>query len=169
MNLFIRPLEQSDIPAVVAAFAAIDWGGKTTEQFTRYLAEHTEGNRVSLFAFLDGQFVGYLNVLWESGYPPFREAGIPEINDFNVLPDFQRRGIGSALMDAAERIAGERSPIIGIGVGMITGYGNAQRMYPQRGYVPDGLGLTYHNKPLHGGETVIADDDLVLWFTKRLR
>ena len=169
MTPLIRPLEERDILPLVAAFAAIGWSNKTAAQYERYLAEQREGKRVTPLAFVDDHFVGYLNVVWECDYPPFREAAIPEIQDFNVLPDFQRRGIGSALMDEAERIAAERSPIVGIGVGMTADYGRGQRLYVQRGYVPDGLGLTSRHRPLAWGETIVVDDDLVLWFTKRLR
>ena len=86
-------------------------------------------------------FAGYLNVVWQVEYPPFRESGIPEIQDFNVLPRFRRKGIGSRLMESAERLAAERSHIVGIGVGMTEDYGAAQRLYALRGYVPDGRGL----------------------------
>jgi hypothetical protein len=37
-------------------------------------------------------FAGYACILWRSGYEPFRQAGIPEIADFNVLPAHRRRG-----------------------------------------------------------------------------
>ena len=144
-------------------------GGKETAQFERYLAEHEAGTRVTRFAFLDGAFAGYLNVLWQSGYPPFAEAHIPEINDFNVLPQFQRQSIGTALMDEAERVIVARSPIAGIGVGMNEGYGAAQRLYVRRGYIPDGRGLMTHERPVVVGESVRVDDDLVLYFTKHLK
>lgn len=168
MNLEIRPLQQYDIPAIVAAFAALGWSGKDTTQYQNYFAEREAGKRVTPVAFLEGRFAGYLNVIWESGYAPFREAHIPEIGDFNVLPEFQRRGVGSRLMVEAERMAGERSLIVGIGVGMTADYGNAQRMYVKRGYIPDGRGLTSQDRFLSWGDMVRVDDGLVLWFTKRL-
>ena len=99
---------------------------------------------------------------------PFREQGIPEIQDFNVLPGFRTRGIGSRLLDAAEQLVAERSSVVGIGVGLYADYGAAQRLYVRRGYLPDGRGVSYCGRPILGGETVVADDDLVLHFTKRL-
>ena len=137
-------------------------------QFERYLAEHEAGTRVTRFAFADGAFAGYLNILWQSGYPPFADAQVPEINDFNVLPTVRRRGIGTALMEEAERVIAARSPVAGVGVGMAAGYGPAQRLYLRRGYVPDGCGLTTHERPVVEGERVIVDDDLVLYFTRLL-
>jgi GNAT superfamily N-acetyltransferase len=88
--------------------------------------------------------------------------------DFNVLPHHRRRGIGSRLMDAAERRIAERAPIAGIGVGMDRDYGAAQQLYVKRGYVPDGRGLTSHHRQLAWGETVTVDDGLALYFTKEL-
>ena len=163
----LRPLQYDDIAEVVAAFAAIGWGGKDAAQFQRYLAEQEAGLRVTRFAFLDGVFTGYLNVLWQSGYPPFAAARIPEINDFNVLPDFRRQGIGTALMDEAERIIATRAPVAGLGIGMTQDYGDALRLYLRRGYLPDGRGLITEGRPVVYGESVLVDDDLVLYLTRQ--
>jgi GNAT superfamily N-acetyltransferase len=111
-------------------------------------------------------FVGYVTVVWNSGYAPFRAAGIPEIADFNVLPHVCRQGIGSLLLDEAERRIAARSHVAGIGVGMTADYGAAQRLYVTRGYVPDGRGLVAGGHQVSWGETVLVDDDLVLYFTK---
>ena len=35
-------------------------------------------------------------------------------------------------------------------------------------YIPDGRGIIWHGRRVGPGETVIADDDLVLYFTKAL-
>lgn len=169
MTLVLRPLASGDISGVVAAFAALDWGGKTEAQFERYLAEHEAGTQVTRFAFVGGRFAGYPNVLWHSGYPAFADAHIPEINDFNVLPTARRRGIGTALMDEAEQVIATRALAAGVGVGMAADYGATQRLYVRRGYVPDGLGLMTHGRPVIYGESVPVDDDLILYFTKRLR
>lgn len=167
-DLSIRQLQAADIPAIVAAFAAVGWRSKTTAQYERYLAEQGRGERVTLVAWLAGSFAGYLNVLWQSHYPPFLEAQVPEINDFNVLPQVRRRGIGSRLMDGAEAVIATRSTVAGIGVGLYADYGAAQRLYVRRGYVPDGRGIAYNNVPVVPGSMVRADDGLVLYFTRTL-
>lgn len=169
MHLILRPLQANDIAEVAAAFAAIGWGGKDAAQYERYLAEQDAGTRATRFAFVGGAFAGYLNVVWQSGYAPFAEACIPEIQDFNVLPRFQRQGLGTALMDEAERVIAARSPVVGIGVGMTADYGAAQRLYVRRGYVPDGRGLITHGQPVVYGDLVPVDDGLVLYFTKQLQ
>ena len=169
MTLTLRPLRGEDIAEIAASFAALGWAGKSAAQYRRYLAEQEAGTRETRFAFVDGAFAGYLNVLWRSNYPPFAEARIPEVNDFNVLPAYRRHGIGTALMDEAERVTVTRSLIIGIGVGMTADYGAAQRLYVRHGYVPDGRGLMTHERPVVYGENVAVDDHLVLYFTKQLR
>ncbi|MDX1933664.1 MAG: GNAT family N-acetyltransferase, partial [Capsulimonadales bacterium] len=112
--------------------------------------------------------VGYLNIVWLPEYGPFREDGIPEIQDFNVAAGFRRQGIGSGLMDEAERCCLLRSSTVGIAVGLDPDYGPAQRLYVRRGYVPDGRGLHYGNRPVRWGETVTVDDSLILYLTKSL-
>ncbi|HEX2346881.1 MAG TPA: GNAT family N-acetyltransferase [Ktedonobacterales bacterium] len=164
-TLSIHLLKVEDIPTIAAAFAALGWD-KPAEQYKGYLEEQQRGERVALVAWQADEFVGYVTIVWVSSYAPFREATIPEINDFNVLPHARRQGIGSRLMDEAERRIAERSPVVGIGVGLYADYGAAQRMYAKRGYIPDGRGITAHERRVTPGDSVVVDDDLVLWFTK---
>jgi GNAT superfamily N-acetyltransferase len=165
--LEITPLRLDDPPVFEAAFEAIGWH-KPAAQYLRYLDEQTADQRPVLVARVDGVFAGYVTVVWEPTYEAFREAKIPEIQDFNVLPSFRRRGIGSALMDAAEALIATRAEVAGIGVGLYPDYGPAQRLYVLRGYVPDGRGIaseTVHVKP---GQVVRVDDELALYFTRRV-
>jgi GNAT superfamily N-acetyltransferase len=146
--------------------AAIGWD-KPVSQYERYLAEQAAGVRSVLVATVDGEYAGYVTVRWESPYEPFN--GMPEIQDFNVLPAYRRRGIGSGLMDAAEALAAERSDTVAIGVGLYADYGTAQRMYVRRGYIPDGRGILYNLPQVPPGELVRNDDDAILMFSKPLR
>ena len=123
----------------------------------------------ALVAWQGDVFAGYVTVVWRSNYPPFLAAEIPEIADFNVLPHLRRRGIGSRLLDEAERRIAGRSQTCGIAVGLDRDYGAAQRLYVRRGYVPDGRGIWSHGLQVQWGETVLVDDQLVLYFTKRLQ
>ena len=166
--LQIRSLQDSDPPTIAATFQRIGWR-KTEAQYQRYLEEQTAGLRVCLVAFVDERFAGYATLNWQPTYPPFAEAGIPEIQDLNVLPEFQRRGIATRLIDEAEALASESRSEVGIGVGLHPGYNAAQRLYGKRGYVPDGRGITYHNRFLEEGAQIVFDDGLVLHLTKRLR
>lgn len=168
MAVSIRLLEAQDIAQIATAFAMLGWD-KPAAQYERYLAEQFSGERAIFVAFVDAVFAGYVTIVWLSGYPPFRADNIPEIVDFNVLPHYRRQGIGSRLMDEAEQAVAQRSPTVGIGVGLYADYGTAQRMYVKRGYVPDGRGLFYHGHFVQPGEQVVVDDDLILCFTKKLR
>jgi ribosomal protein S18 acetylase RimI-like enzyme len=165
--LTIRPLEPTDITPIAAAFAELGWD-KPVSQYEKYLLEQETGQRVVLVAFLNGEFAGYVTVVWRSQYPAFAIQNIPEIVDFNVLPKFRRQGIGAALMDEAESRIAARSAVVGLGVGMTSDYGAAQRMYAKRGYIPDGHGLHSRGQPVQYGQSVPVDDDLVLYFTKSL-
>lgn len=164
----IRRLENRDVPEIVEAFRRLGWN-KPSEQYERYLKEQELQFRDVYVAFVEGTYTGYLTICWRSSYEPFRADGIPEIVDFNVLPAFRRRAIGSRLMDHAENEIAKRSPVAGIGVGMTADYGAAQKLYVLRGYIPDGRGLQYKGQPVQHGETLTVDDSLVLYFTKRLR
>jgi GNAT superfamily N-acetyltransferase len=172
--LNIRILQSSDIQSIAAAFAELGWD-KPASQYEQYLSEQEAGQRVVLVAFSGLQhlqtleFAGYVTICWQSHYPPFRETNIPEIVDFNILPQFRRQGIGAALMDEAENRIAAVSPVVGLGVGMTADYGSAQRIYVRRGYIPDGRGLFSGGKPVQYGQSVPVDDDLVLYFSKELK
>ncbi len=164
-NLLLRPLKQEDAAAFEAAFAAQGWN-KPREQFEQYYREQQCGARSVVVAEQNGAPVGYITVLPHKDTGPFAGNGWPELSDFNVLEAFQRKGIGTRLMDEAERIAFAQSSVITIGVGLHSGYGTAQRMYVRRGYVPDGSGVWYRDKPLAKYAPCCNDDDLVLYFSK---
>ncbi|MEM7539789.1 MAG: GNAT family N-acetyltransferase [Chloroflexota bacterium] len=173
--LSIRALEQGDIQEIADAFATLGWD-KPASQYERYFQEQEAGERAVRVAWwvTEGSdvFAGYLTVVWQSDYPPFLEGNIPEVVDFNVLPQFRRQGIGTRLMDEAECLIAKNStlspPIAGIGVGMYADYGAAQRLYVKRGYIPDGRGIMYDIEPVPPGAQTVNDDSLVLFFTKVL-
>ena len=104
----------------------------------------------------------------QSDYSPFNHANIPEVQDFNVLPSFRRRGVGNELMGAIEARAKQDFETIGIGVGLHGDYGSAQRLYIKRGYVPDGRGLMYNGEAVPLMTNVMNDNSLALYLTKAL-
>jgi GNAT superfamily N-acetyltransferase len=168
ISVQIRALHDSDPATITAAFQRIGWK-KTEAQYRRYLEEQAAGRRACRVAFVDGRFAGYVTLNLQPTYPPFAEAGIPEIQDLNVLTEFQRQGIATRLLDEVEALAGKRSSTVGIGVGLHPGYNAAQRLYGKRGYIPDGCGITYHDRFLQEGAQIVLDDELVLHLTKRSR
>ena len=166
-GLSLRKIQTSDCKQISAAFKAQGWN-KPVSLYQQYLDFQTSGQRDIIIAEKDGVFAGYLTIAWQSDYLPFREKGIPEIVDFNVLQSYRRQGIGTKLMDEAERRIKKSAEYAGIGFGMYKDYGSAQILYIKRGYVPDGNGLTYDRMLLKYGDKLTLDDDLALYLIKRL-
>jgi ribosomal protein S18 acetylase RimI-like enzyme len=153
----------ADVRLVDAAY-----GLRQPSKFTLYLEEAQAGDRSVLVARTNERVVGFVTVRWQSLYPPFREAAIPEIVDLDVLPEFRRRGAGSALLDHAEQLIRSRLRVAGIAVGLHAGYGAAQRLYAKRGYVPDGRGLWLSDHYIEEGEHTSVGDEARLYLIKDL-
>jgi len=166
--LCVRSMIEADIAAMHKAIRAQGWE-RPTDLYANYWRWEQDGTRRIAVAELDGQVAGYLTILPQESNGPFAGRGIPIICDLLVFESFQRQGIGECLMDAAETIAAETADEIGLGVGLHSGYGPAQRMYARRGYIPDGSGVWYQDKPLEPYTACVNDDDLVLYLSKKLR
>ncbi|MBR5445053.1 MAG: GNAT family N-acetyltransferase [Clostridia bacterium] len=167
-NLCIRDLEPADIPQIVAGEIRQGWHA-TAEKYEMRLRHRTEYHAIALAAVLNGSAVGYINVYPNSPWGAFGGKGLPEIVDFGVLEECRNQGIGSALMDTAEAIAGQYADTVYLGVGMHSGYGSAQRMYVRRGYIPDGTGVWYGESVCEPYSTCANDDSLILYLSKKLR
>jgi len=144
-------------------------GGSKSAGYFQGCWQAQEGVDLVLWVARSGETLhGYIKLARTSPYPPFAEGRLPEVQDLNVAPASQRRGIGSALMDVAEAAAAKAAPAVGIAVGLHSGYGPAQKLYGLRGYVPDGQPLQYHDEAVEEGQAVRLDDSLVMHLTKRL-
>ncbi len=163
----IRLMTQNDISEIVAAFKNIGWN-KPTSLFDAYLKDQKNKERYVWCAYINDSFAGYVTLNLNSSYQPFKNQNIPEINDMNVLPQYRNKGIGTQLLDIAEKQAAKTANKVGIGVGLYPDYGQAQRLYVKRGYIPDGKGITYQHQYVVPGQDYCVDDDLNLWFTKEL-
>jgi ribosomal protein S18 acetylase RimI-like enzyme len=141
---------------------------KPAGYFAGLCQKQTAGELVLLVAAVDGDYAGHLKIIWGPNYPYFKDNGIPEIQDLNVLRHYRRQGIATRMMDEAERIIKTRSDVAGIGFGLYADYGAAQRMYVLRGYVPDGMGVSWRDAYAAPGSTVVVDDELVLGLVKAL-
>lgn len=137
------------------------------ETYAAYYRQQILEERTVFVAVYQGQYCGYVTLRPKAEHGPFAKDGVPEICDFNVLPLYRKRGIGSKLLDLAEAEAFRYSDTVSLGVGLHSGYGSAQRMYIKRGYLPDGSGVWYQNKQLEQYAECCNDDDLVLYLSKR--
>ena len=111
MVLVIRTLRSDDTDVLAEVFA--NWP-KPRELFETYAGRAASGDLDVLVAVADGRMAGFLIIEPHSSYPPFRAGNIPEIADFNVLPHERGHGVGTALMDAAERRVARRLSDLGL-------------------------------------------------------
>lgn len=137
--------------------------------FERCLVEQKNAKRTIFIAEEGDKAVGYAQLVWSPNYLPFKRLDIPEIQDLNIVSAFRQRGFGGLLVDHCEkaaRAAGKTD--IGISVGLYPRYGAAQRLYIKKGYLPDGAGISYDERPVTAGEMRPVDDLLTLKLVKEL-
>ena len=162
MKLEIRPATPQDIPALYAA-AEKQSAFKDEGYFEECFKKVAEKERDIFIALHNDILSGYVMLVWNPRYQPFRTIHIPEVQDLNVIPSLRRQGIAGKLMDHCENVVRKRGrPFIGIGVGLHSSYGPAQRLYIKRGYVPDGAGAAYDAKTMKFGEMRPLDDNFTL-------
>ncbi|KTD53452.1 hypothetical protein Lsan_3862 [Legionella santicrucis] len=167
-DIIIRQLSEIDIDLLFTTFQAHHWL-KPRATFEHYWQEQMDEERCMWLAFDKQALAGYITLKWQSCYQSFLEQSIPEIMDLNVLPPFRSQGIGGLLLKTAEDEARKKHEVVGLGVGLYRDYGHAQQLYIKRGYLPDGQGITYDYQLIEPGNSVCLDDDLILWFTKKLK
>ena len=160
----IRKMQESDIKDLSRGFISQGWPSRE-EILTRYFKEQESGEREVLVAEIDGAVAGYVTILPSAKHGPFAEV-YPELSDFNVFEPFRNQGVGSQLLEEAEKRVELVSIKVSLGVGLHSGYGPAQRLYIKRGYIPDGTGVWYRNQPLEMNATSQNNDDLVLYLSK---
>jgi GNAT superfamily N-acetyltransferase len=168
-NVIIREIIKDDIAAIATTFC-FPWTTltATTEKWKNYYNEHINLTRFVAIVEIMNNSVGYGSLLYHSKYPHFNDSNIPEINDIWIKENYRKHGIGKKLIDFLEKKARLEGYLqIGIGVGLYSDYGSAQRLYIKLGYMPDGKGITYKNKDINPGQNYPVDDELILWLIKQ--
>jgi GNAT superfamily N-acetyltransferase len=166
-GIAVQPIDEGNYEPAVRFL--IEWVSNGEAEARGYLADHAEPDGAGLIATYGSDVIGYVALLWESNYAGFRSRGIPLVHQVAVAGPFQRRGVATLLMDAAEQLARDRGIVtLGITVGLFDEYGPAQRLYGRRGYIPDGRGACRGRRPLRKGMQVTMDDDLIIWLTRVL-
>jgi GNAT superfamily N-acetyltransferase len=142
---------------------------KDRDYFDKALERQDLGELLIVMAYAYGQYVGYGLLNWQPKYTFFKLYEIPEIQDLNILREFRGQGFGTALIQYCENIAIEhRCDQMGIGVGLDSSFGAAQKLYVRLGYVPDGNGVSYDRKQVTAGEFRPIDENLCLMMVKSL-
>ena len=124
--LSIQSFSKTDISIIVDSFSK--YYSKPVSTFEEYFCEQERGERFVWLAYLDNEFAGYVTLKLKSLYKSFIDKSILEINDLNVLPTYRKQGIASKLLDIAEEEAKNYSDIVGLGVGLHSSYGAAQKL-----------------------------------------
>ncbi len=139
------------------------------EYYTRCLERHKNQEVSIILAIKNSKCVGYCILNWQPKYVFFKKLELPEIQDLNVVESERRQRIGQSIVQYCESLVQEKGyEELGIGVGLDSSFGAAQRLYAKLGYVPDGNGVTYDRKPVLSGEFRPIDENLSLMMTKKL-
>lgn len=143
------------------------WPGRE-EILASYSLEQNRGDREVLVVEIAGTVSEYITIILYAKEGPFAEV-YPELSDLNVFEPFQNQGVGNQLLEEAEKRVKFYQDRVTLEVGLHSGYGPAQRLYIRRGYIPDGTGVWYRNKPLEMVASCQNDNDLVLYLSKDLQ
>jgi len=134
-NLEVRSASDDDLAMLVAALGERHW-------FADRLARQQRGGGVVLAAWLDGRPVGEVFLECEPAKEPEvrrQLPGVPRLDPLEVLGPFWGRGIGTALIRAAEATARQLGyEQLALGVGLDNP--KARRLYERLGYADWGHG-----------------------------
>lgn len=174
MNIFfdertirIRSMRKEDAQIIYETYRSYGWH-PSIETYENYFQEQENKKRVVFVAEYQGNMAGICTLVIKPTEGPFADCGIPEIVDLSVFSNAQNKGIGNKLLDIVEQEAKKISDRVYLAVGVHSGYGQAQRIYVKRGYLPDGSGVWYQGKQLEQYVPCVNDDDLVLFMSKKL-
>jgi GNAT superfamily N-acetyltransferase len=144
----IRPLEPAEVEAVDAVLPLHRLG--------------RSGESTYLVAWDGDAPVGHAHIAWDE-----TELGLPELQDFFVLPDRRSGGIGTQLTHAAERLVAERG-YDECSIGVSVANGGAQRLYEGLGY----RAVDTPAKRIVGAIEIrgkpVEVDDTIVFLTKQL-
>ena len=127
-DVTVRTLMEQDIEPLCREEALQGWPVRDACYRGR-LQDMAQGRCVALCALWHGEPAGYVNLYDGADDGPYAGAGLPQIVDFAVLEKYRRRGIGTRLMDVAERLAAARADAVCLAVG------SAQRIRQRAAHV----------------------------------
>lgn len=150
--LLIRPAGTSDVPALVEQFLGLNRheepliGNRRIDPAGAALSLEAALDRVArcqghaLLATWDGAPVGHLFMTFEQDAPYVREALRPfaQITELFVREEARRRGIATALIAEAERLARARG-MQRLMIGVLVGNALAEPLYRRLGFAPSAI------------------------------
>jgi putative acetyltransferase len=146
MNLIIRRAEPSDYEAIAKIFThpKVLWGTlqipyPSLEQWRKKIAEPPEGF-YSLVACVDGEVVGQIGLHTSPSRPRRRHAGVIGMV---VRDDWQGKGIGTALMQAAVDLADKWLNLARLELDVFTDNEQAIKLYKKFGFQVEGTRIGY--------------------------
>jgi ribosomal protein S18 acetylase RimI-like enzyme len=135
-SLEARPCSTEDLVQLRATWPL------PTDVHDRHFSRQLSGSETFVVAWQDGEAVGSVVIRWqhpELGEVDTTHPGVVEVAHLQVRPDRRRRGVGTCLMEAAERLARLRAvPWLGLGVGVDNP--EATALYESLGYMRTGIG-----------------------------
>lgn len=134
----IRAARDSEIPLLDARLDPKRLAGRHADR----LRQQRSGDLTYLVAWLDSAPIGHALARWTGARDEFtarRARGCAHIEDLFVAPECRSRGVGSLILDRAERLAAERGfARIGLAVGIDNP--RARALYERRAYADAGFG-----------------------------
>ena len=164
----LRIATNDDIDVFITA-AIQDFFSGSEEEARSNLGPYDENDTSFIIAYEDDAPVAIVTIRWNPHYPPFKEAGIPLIQNLEVKWELRGMGYGNRVMEAIEQHIAKRADKAGICVALFDDYGPAQRLYVRRGFVPDGRGACHRFTPLKQGQTITLNGDHLIWLVKDVR
>ena len=165
-NIDVRKMCYDDIPLICKADN--DESESNIAYLKRQLDFQEQQECSALVASYKGEVAGYVLLFYRCRWGALGNCGLPAVVDLVVFEKYRRRGIATALMDAAEAIAKEYSDKVYLEVCLCSEYGPAQRLYARRGYVPDGKGIYYEGTICETDAVIKNDDELTLCLVKEI-
>lgn len=130
-TLILRPAVPEDLPSVAALEELCFSFPRPAEQLSRALDNF-------LIAECGGAFAGYADML------TVLDEG--QVGNVAVLPEYRRRGIGAAMLDALLQRAAARS-LAFVTLEVRAGNAPAIALYESRGFVTVGRSQNYYERP----------------------
>jgi GNAT superfamily N-acetyltransferase len=131
----ITPCRAVDVPLLDRCIGSMG----ATSFHARRFERQERGMSTYLLAWLDGRPVGHTELRWggcDDAAVRAARPGCPEINALTVWPEpLRSRGIGTALVRAAEELARERGRTA-VGLGVADDNPRAAALYARLGYLP---------------------------------